>query len=147
MSKKFCNIRSFIYSALMFPLILHAEESEGTCYLEFAKAACWNNYKVELKLLDALTLQEQQHFNLSMNSQSIKVPFTCRANEQITFQASFEPPIWDQQVNSWYKAKKVYNVPPDVASDGNIWTVDLCFASDFNGVSLPPQNPMGSCSC
>ena len=147
MLKNLVYMRSLIYPILMFPFILYAQESDNTCYLEFVKSDCWNDYKVELKLLDALTLKEQQNFNISMNTQSIKVPFACSANQQLSFQASFNPPIWEDQIDTWYQSNKIYNVPSDIDSSPNIWTVEVCFATDFNGVPLPPHNSMGSCSC
>jgi len=147
MFKSLCNIRSLLYPVLLFPVMLYAQESDNTCYLEFVKADCWNDYKVELKLIDASNLKEQQHFNLSMNTQSIKVPFPCSANQQIAFKASFNPPIWDNQIDTWYQGNKIYNVPSDIDSDQSIWTVNVCFATDFTRVSLPPQSSRGSCSC
>ncbi len=147
MFKKLCNARLLLYPVLLFPVTLYAQASDNTCYLEFVKADCWNNYKVELNLIDALTLKEQQHFNVSMNTQSMKVPFTCSANQQIAFQASFSPTIWENQIDTWYQGSKIYNVPSNIDEDQNIWTVNVCFSTDFTGVPLPPDSSRGSCLC
>jgi hypothetical protein len=116
------------------------------CYLTVAKDNCWKNYNASVSVIDASSGKILQTVKVASQHDWQRLPFTCQPGQNLNFQSSFSPSIWQGDKGVVYPAKKYKLLPKEPAVGQTAWEVSICYSHDFSGVPIPPESN-GNCVC
>jgi len=116
------------------------------CYLTVAKDNCWKDYDVTVSVIDAISGKILQTVVVAAQHDWQRLPFTCQPGQNLNFQSSFSPSIWQSDKGIVYPVKQYRLLPKQPAPGMTAWEVSICYSHDFSGVPKPPESS-GNCVC
>ena len=116
------------------------------CYLTLVKDTCWTNYTVSIRVYDGVSGKDIGQANLGPGKPWIRIPFQCEPKQSLKAQASFSPPIWENDPPKMYESKNTIFLPDTIKPDQSAWEVPICYPSAFAGIPLPPTAD-SNCKC
>ena len=117
-----------------------------TCYATFVKSTCWQAYTVTLTLMDAMQNKPITTLSIPSNTSWVRGEFECTPLQTLQLQATFNPTIWENDVNKIYYGTKFKILPATMSKNTGAWDIPICFDNDFAEVPLPPS-ATSLCQC
>lgn len=116
------------------------------CTLHFMKNNCWKAHQITLQPMDVATQKKiGDPIVLPKGQDEIEVNIPCTPNQDISFSATFSPPIWSDS-NMSYPTSHFWQSPAALPPGATNWIISLCFANDFTSVPLPLE-ATANCQC
>lgn len=141
---------------LMFTLLANAEKNiqietkdAFLCKLFIQKNTCWKNYEITTKIIDINASADKQLIGkiiIDKNKLNGSLIFKCSKGTLLSFQSSFNPPIFQEQKDKLFFTKKLWKVPSSIPKDAEVWVISLCFPDDFQKVPMP-MGEVKNCKC
>lgn len=116
------------------------------CFITLVKDACWAEYTVTMKVLDASANKTVATIVLPKGKNWGRVEFSCVPQEKFLYLAQFTPAFWQGTENTVYKAQEYISVPATITAKESAWNLPVCFPKDFSGVPMPPT-ATAPCTC
>ena len=116
------------------------------CYLTIVKDNCWTNYDLTVTIANLATKTKLGSVLVPKGKLWGRQQFSCEAGQTLTYEATFQPIIWESQANLAYQAVSFWNLPKAVGAHDLAWNLTACFPKDFSGVPTPPT-ATSHCSC
>jgi hypothetical protein len=116
------------------------------CVLTLVKDSCWTDYQVNVQFTDKLSNKLVTTVNIPANQNWSRVKFNCAAGQVLAGVATFSPIIFSSEKNNTYSGVRFWHLPQTVPEAGVIWSLQICFGSDFANLPFPPK-ATGNCKC
>lgn len=132
-----------IITTISFASTCLAANPPLSCYVVLNKSPDWSKYDVTVVMYNLTNHNNITSYLLSKTTgskpsvNSIKQSFNCQQYPQISFKASFKPPIWQNLAGQEYNAKTVWNLTPQLVEppqNTNAITITINFPGDFMSV-------------
>ena len=129
----------------LFSLSSSVVLANNVCYIIITKNPKWSNYDVHITLHDFLTQTPIMNFTLprvnplhpNSTLNTVSATFDCTRYQQIQLFASFSPAIWQNQKDTLFPSKDVWNIAQQVQSlkpGQNQVELAIRFPEDFSGI-------------
>lgn len=118
-----------------------------TCKLQLTKASCWQDYQVTLYIVDKNKPTVVQSFDFPKGLDKHTVEFACNPGQTMELQAQFSPAIWQDDEKKRFISKNLWQIPLRLMPGHDVWMMNVCFSSDFQGVPKPTTALSGECDC
>ena len=135
-----------LVSGLLALGFLPSQAMAFSCSVKLVKTVCWKDRALILKVINADNLETETIHELEQDKSFLEVPLDCKKLNRVSFEVSFDPPIWEADKGRFYKAKRLWNIPKRLPLGADNWSIDLCFARDFSSVPLPLVD-FTKCTC
>ncbi|MCA0404012.1 MAG: hypothetical protein LCH30_09485 [Proteobacteria bacterium] len=117
-----------------------------TCYFTAAKDSCWQNYDVNIKVMDAIDNKEVMTVVLPKGKPWVRQTFECQPSQKLMYEATYQPVFWKTEEGKSYMALRYWTLPEEIGKAQSAWEISVCFPADFAAVPLPPE-ASGTCQC
>lgn len=114
------------------------------CYLTVIKSACWNDYKVNVRMLDVTNEKVLATTQIPEDIFWARESFECTPKQTFRFETQFSPAIWQGDEGKVYKGKRYWSLPAST-ENAAAWNMTLCYPDDFAG--LPSPDNAIKCGC
>lgn len=136
----------FLRTLLLLTLVISSSVFAFPCYLTVVKDNCWTNYDVTVTMSNLQTNAKVSNVLVPKGKSWERQQFTCDAGQTLTYYATFQPVIWENQANTAYKAVSFWTLPTTIGAHDLAWNLTACFPRDFSSTPTP-INATGNCSC
>ena len=117
-----------------------------TCYLTLVKDNCWLDYRVNVDVTNVDTDTKLFTMVVPEGKKWSRTKFECQAREMFQLQSSFTPVFWAGDAGKTYPSARNWSLPEAVTGGAIAWNINICYASDFTSVPMPPD-ASGACHC
>ena len=124
------------------------------CYITVMQGTCWKNYDITITALDAMSSEPiASPITLSgknpnkLNDFWKRIPFKCKPKQGIKFQATFSPPIWENNKGKAYPSVETIYLPETIDKGIFAWNIPICYPKGFDNVPIPPAYSGTECNC
>ncbi len=115
------------------------------CYITVITAPCWSGYDVSVDILDSSNNTLISTVKIPKGAHYGRVNFECKPAQVFAAQATFEPAVWIQDAHKRYSGSRFWKLPDDAPQQGAIWSIDICYPTQF--ADLPNSTSADSCNC
>ena len=115
------------------------------CYITVISAPCWNEYDVSVDILNSANNSLISTVKIPKGAHYGRVNFECKPSQVFAAQATFEPAVWIKDAHKRYNASRFWKLPDNAPQQGAIWSIDICFPTQFGNV--PNSTSSDSCKC
>jgi hypothetical protein len=122
--------------------LIHATQ----CVLTVLKDSCWESYQVKVQFFDKKNNNFLTSLTIPAMQNWARVKFNCSPGQVLAASASFLPSIYAGETNKSYSSVRFWNLPNVEPEVGAIWTLEICFGSDFANLPFPPK-ATNNCQC
>lgn len=126
-------------------LIVSSLSHAVQCYITVVTAPCWNAYDVSVDIIDSVSNAKISTVKIPKGTHYGRVNFECKPSQVLAAQATFEPPVWIQDAHKVYNALRFWKLPDEAPQQGAIWSINICFPTQF--ANLPNSTSADSCNC
>lgn len=137
---------SFLKKLFLLMLFTPSALLAFPCYITIVKDSCWTNYDVTVTMSNLQTNTKVASVLVPKGKSWEREQFTCDAAQTLSYVATFQPVIWENQANTLYRAVSFWDLPKTIGAHDLAWNLTACFPRDFSGVPTPPTSA-GNCSC
>ena len=116
------------------------------CVLTLVKDSCWTDYQVNVQFNDKLSNKLVTTVNIPAKQNWSRVKFDCAPGQILGGIATFSPIVFSSEKNNTYAGVRFWNLPQSEPEPGVIWSLQICFGSDFANLPFPPK-ATGNCKC
>ncbi|MCX7115621.1 MAG: hypothetical protein NTW08_06925 [Gammaproteobacteria bacterium] len=127
-------------------LVCFGQAFSFPCYVTVLKDSCWTNYDVQVMVMDGVQKKQLLAVSVPKGQAYQRQKFECSARQELAFNATFQPVIWENEKGMVYPAKQFVFLPEAVNKDDKAWNIPICFSSAFTKVPMPPA-ATGQCVC
>lgn len=116
------------------------------CYITMVKDNCWLNYNVNVDIVDVSTEKVVATMTIPEGKPWDRKEIACQPKQTVKLKATYSPAFWAKEAGKFYYGKREWSFPEEIKKGDAAWNMILCFASDIEEVSLPPE-VSGPCVC
>lgn len=134
-------------SIILLPLVgICQDASAFNCFFTLVKNSCWENYDVNVDVVDADNGKRVLVGNVPKGKLWSRTKFTCQPGESFNYTAYFSPIIWAADKGKHYPGKSTWSLPPEIKKGDTAWNITVCYPEEFSEVPYPETNAV-SCKC
>lgn len=116
------------------------------CNITFVKAPCWQDFEVHLDVYDNSNNNKVVEVDLPKSELWTRKTFECSPSQTYSLKAKYSPAIWQGDENKVFDGKYIRSLPAVEPASGSIWSLDICFPSQFVNIPMP-TNAQNNCDC
>lgn len=109
------------------------------CFVTGVKANCWESYNVTIDIVDTKNNEKMASIIIPAGSLWSRQEFECTPGENLRFDATFNPIIWEKEKDKVYTGLRFWKLPVTAPKEGEVWNLNICFPTHFSQVPLPPE--------
>ena len=131
---------------MLFGVVLLNQAHAFPCYITMVKDNCWSKYNVSVNVVDVSTQTVLATLSIPEGKSWDRKEIVCQPKQTVMLKATYSPAFWEKDEGKIYSGKRDWSFPEKIVKNESAWNMVICFASEFQEVSLPPE-AAGHCLC